>query len=289
MYQILKYKSPAGEIEFKNQEPIILQNVDGLSETKVNNISTKYINQDGESYEKSNLEKKEISVDFLILADDQKSYMEHRNKILKVMNPKLGEGELTYEYGDIKRTIKVIPDALPSMPIKSGRNFAECNVILIANDPHFKGKEVKTQIAIWSPSFHFPLTFRDSGEIVGYREPSLIVNIFNESDVETPIRIEFAAKGNLINPSVMNVNTREYIKIDKNMVDGEKIIITTGFANKKVTREYQGITSNAFNSITLNSTFLHLYPGDNLIKYNADEGLDNLEVNIYHTPLYVGV
>ena len=43
------------------------------------------------------------------------------------------------------------------------------------------------------------------------------------------------------------------------------------------------------NTSTLNSTWLQLKPGMNLIKYDAESGLNNLECSVFYTPLYLGV
>src|SRR5665648_504005 len=43
-----------------------------------------------------------------------------------------------------------------------------------------------------------------------------------------------------------------------------------------------------YNYIDLGSTFLQLDVGDNLMRYDADTGIDNLEVSIYFTPQYLG-
>ena len=67
------------------------------------------------------------------------------------------------------------------------------------------------------------------------------------------------------------------------------LTVTTHFANKRVELTKQGITENAFGWLDLDSAFLQLYPGDNLLRYDADDGLDSLEVDIYYTPQYVGV
>ena len=87
----------------------------------------------------------------------------------------------------------------------------------------------------------------------------------------------------------MNVKTNEFILIKKSLVAGERILVNTEFNKKRVTRIFNKEESNAFHFIDLNSTFFHLDVGDNLIKYDAESGLDNLEVNIYHKPLYLGV
>ena len=73
------------------------------------------------------------------------------------------------------------------------------------------------------------------------------------------------------------------------MSAGEIITINTAFGEKRVESCLNGITTNAFNYIDFNSTFLQLDIGDNLFRYNADLNIDNLEVSIYYMPQYLGV
>jgi len=137
----------------------------------------------------------------------------------------------------------------------------------------------------------------DSGEVyamtgggieMGYRSPSLIVNVNNPGDVPCGMRIVFSALGEVENPYLLNVNTQEYFKITKTMVAGEVITVTTHFGNKRVVDVLDGVTSTVLN-IDLESTFLQLETGDNLYRYYADDGIDNLECKIYYSPQYLGV
>ena len=128
-----------------------------------------------------------------------------------------------------------------------------------------------------------------TGIIMGLREPSLIVNVLNTGDVESGMIIEFKALGTLKNPSLLNVNTGEFLKINKSMVSGEIIKVNTNVGNKKVIKDLNGIETNILNLIDLDSTFLQLNVGDNLFRYNADENLNNLEISIYYNPYYLGV
>lgn len=50
-----------------------------------------------------------------------------------------------------------------------------------------------------------------------------------------------------------------------------------------------GTKINVFNYIDLASEFLQLKVGDNLLRYDAEKGLDNLEMALYYKPLYIGV
>ncbi|MCS4525829.1 phage tail family protein [Clostridium botulinum] len=92
----------------------------------------------------------------------------------------------------------------------------------------------KKQIALWKGDFHFPLVISiNKGITMGHREPSLIVNVLNNGQVKTGMIIEFFARGTLSNPSLFNVNTREFIKINKGMAAGEKFIRNTNVGKKK--------------------------------------------------------
>jgi len=103
------------------------------------------------------------------------------------------------------------------------------------------------------------------------------------------MEIRFKALATVVNPLLFNVNTQEELKINKTMTAGEAIIVTTHFGNKRVESWLNGVSTNAFNWLDLSSNFLQLDPGDNLFRYDADEGLDNLEVDIYYIPQYLGV
>lgn len=128
-----------------------------------------------------------------------------------------------------------------------------------------------------------------TGIIMGLREPSLIVNALNTGNVESGMIIEFKALGTLTNPSILNVETQEFFKVNKSMVAGEVITVNTNIGAKKVIDNLNGVETNILNLIDLDSTFLQLRVGDNLLRYDADTNLDNLEVNIYYNPFYLGV
>ena len=73
------------------------------------------------------------------------------------------------------------------------------------------------------------------------------------------------------------------------MVAGEIIKINTNQGSKKVLDLIGNSQTDIMNYLDLNSTFLKLYKGDNLFKYAAGSGDDNLEVSIYYNPAFLGV
>lgn len=290
----LKYINSLGqELEFTNSRPFLLQKFDET--TGVNVYNSKGMNQDGANYLGNTMDIKDISMEIAILTDDESELINHRNTINKIFNPKLGEGWLIYKDNVKEIKTKCITNNLPIFSrINNSNSF--CLISLTANNPFWTDLlESKEEIALWIGSFSFSADGSDGLELVdggiefGYRAPSLIVNVANNSDVETGMRVEFKALATLTNPSLLNVNTGEFIKVVKGMVVGEVISVSTYFGNKKITSTLNGVTTNIFNYIDFNSTFLQLDVGDNLFRYDATTGIDNLEISIYYMPMYLGV
>lgn len=215
-----------------------------------------------------------------------------REKLISFFNPK-NISTLIVEYGHIKRAIEYEVENFKSK-ITNVNDDLSFTVDLICPNPYWTDIELnKKQVALWKGDFHFPLMIpQNKGIIMGHREPSLIVNVNNAGQVKTGMIIEFFARGTLKNPSLFNVNTREFIKINKGMVAGEKFIINTNVGKKKILQELNGTTTDVLNYLDIiggGDTFLQLDVGDNLFRYNADENLDNLEVSIYYNNNYLGV
>lgn len=147
---------------------------------------------------------------------------------------------------------------------------------------------VTANIAMWLPMFHFPLEIpKNEGIIVGLREPKLIATIENAGSLTTGLIIKFIAKGTLTNPSLTNVDTREVIRLEKEMQAGEEITINTNYGQKSIV-DKDG--NNMFKYLDLdNCTFLQLNAGTNNYRYAADTYEENLEVQITYKQLYLGV
>lgn len=292
MEKVTFINSRGQSIQLGNDCPFILTKIEGTGAVNVDIQSQKSPYQDGVSYLGNTLDPRTISIEVMLLAETIEEMMIYRRKILNIFNPKLGEGRLIYEIGGIKREIKAISELAPVFPdAEDFKDVMQPGLIqLYCSNPFFKDiSESKEEVAIWRGVFEFPLELVLEGIEMGYREPSLIVNVFNKGDVPCGMKIEFKALGTIVNPSLFNVNTREYFKINKVMEAGEVITVNTQFQNKRVELNKNGVKSNAFNWIDFQSTFLQLDVGDNLFRYDADEGLDNLEVSIYFTPQYLGV
>jgi hypothetical protein len=289
MLQKLTYTNSLGvELSIARSAPFLIQSFDTTE--NVNIYRAKGVLQDGDTYLGNSLDVRDIAIGVVLLSDTKEQLIGLRKQVTKAFNPKLGEGYLTYtdEVKSIK--IRCIPSKIPFYENNEDGIWQSALIHLTANNPYWRDLiEIKTEIALWVGSFEFPLELVDGGIEMGFRQPTLIVNVDNTGDTECGLTAQFTALATLTNPSILNINTGKYIKILKTMVAGEVVTVTTDYGNKKVTSSLNGVTLNAFNFIDLDSTFLQLDVGDNLFRYNAETGIENLVVAIYYLPSYLEV
>ncbi|MEK4148914.1 phage tail family protein [Robertmurraya sp. FSL W8-0741] len=251
---------------------------------------------DGSHYQNTKLENKDFDVPFFIYKSINEPWWieEKRNQAYKVFNPKANPMriDITTKAAE-EYYINANLEGVPSFPtgFENDNNTWQKGLLQFsANDPFFYAKnEQKVDIALWIGSFEFPLEIPEEGIEMGYRAPSLIVNVLNDGQESTGMMIRFRALGTLLNPSLINVNTYETLKINTTMLAGDVIEISTYERRKEVILNRNGQQFNIFNALDLSSTFLQLEIGDNLFRYDAEEGLDNLEVSMTFTPRLIGV
>ena len=284
-YINLKFISGNKTIEVGKGKPYRLLSIEGIESGEYEIYTTDNVMGDGITVTNRRIKHRSIILEVEYTGNSQEL---ERPKLANFFNL-YNSGKLIINYQGTERLTNYIVESY-KVNFKNLYEPLKFLISLICPDPFLKDvNTTKSEIAIWRGTFEFPLELLEEGIELGYREPSLIINVFNKGDVPCGMKIQFKALATVVNPSLFNVSTREYFKINKTMEAGEVITVTTHFQNKRVELNKNGVVSNAFNWIDLNSTFLQLEPGDNLLRYDAQEGLDNLEVAIYYIPQYLGV
>lgn len=280
----LIYKNEDGNsIDINYSFPYFFQSLNGEDGLKNQMLSYKNYNQDGVTVSETVLEPRSIELTGVLKGNDKNEIARRRELLIRVFNPKL-KGQLIYEDGEITRIIDCLVDEAPkfsSRNVKRQQNFI---ISLFCPNPYWedvyeKGEEIRTWIGGWKFKFKLPFRFKQKGETKK--------NIVNEGHVETPLEIIF--KGPALNPCVINNRTGEFIKVTKELTSDDTLYITTAFGNKKVEIERNGIRSNAFNYIDLDSTFFNLKVGDNMLEYTTDNDLEPQGVEIIYKNRYLGV
>lgn len=270
----------------------ILNNVD-WGVVQGTHHSYKYVNQIGVSITSTSLKERSITVTGWIIADTEEEMDERKQFLNRYFDPRY-EIDVMYK----NYFLRFVPDNT----VKYGTSEKENNDTIVqfqikgtCADPLFSEiNGSKETIAATIATFHFPLIMStnlyERGIVFGYRQPSLTAKVTNKGAVEVGMKIVFKAIGELTNPRLIDVDTREFVAIEKSMVAGEEIVINTNVGEKSIQGKIGNEDySNYFMYKDLDSTWLQLRLGDNLFRYDADSGLDNLEVYLYFYNKYLEV
>lgn len=281
------------ELDVTTTPYYILDNVD-WGQISSTHVSYKYVNQIGILVTGTSLETRDsIEISGWIIAKSEEEMTQRKALLNGFVNPQWPI-ELKYK--------KYVIDFLPDYTVKYGVSVPENNEVVckfkisgMAPDPLFRDeKERREEIATTKGMFHFPLCINSQEQkppqiIFGLRQPSLIVDIYNKSSLNIGMDIVFKATGTVVNPSLINVRTQQYFRINKTMMAGETIRINTVVGSRKVRGFLNGVEKNYFKYRDLGNTWLQLEPGDNLFRYGADENIDGLEVYMYYYNRYLEV
>lgn len=280
-------------IELSHDTDYVLQAVDGTGGVDVNIQSKSAYRQDGESYYGNTLEPRYIDLEIVIVAGSSSEMAKKRRLLAKILSPKLGPGTLYYEYGGIRKLIRALPERSPDFSnVEEHKDFMQTALIgFYCPNPYWiEESSTRVNISTEEPNIEFPLQIPGEGLELSIRTISFITNIYNPGDTDTPIRIILEATESVINPIVENLETGEYVRVNRRLLKGDKLEIDTSYGNKRVEIiRSNGDRENAFNYIDYKSSFFSIDPGDSRIKYDAEAGNGNLDVRIYYTPRYMGV
>lgn len=293
-YEKLTYTNERGESIELSTESIyhcnVSKDVDGIAGVTNVVYSTNSMGQHGDTYAGQRIEARDIDIVGHINTRDKQQAYELRRQMLKVFNPELG-GTLAYEFGGFKRVINCRLHGEPKVERKSV--LQQFSIPLDCLNPFWREEdEEKEDIASWVAAWEFPCEIeKDNPQsmIYGYRAESVIVDCYNEGDVSTGMRVRFMALGTVVNPIILNVDTEEFIKLNVTMQTGDTIEVNTKYGSKGATLIRDGEKTDYFRYVDVDSTFMQLAIGDNNFRYDAEGGVNLLEVSIFYNKEYLGV
>lgn len=222
---------------------------------------------------------------------------------------------LTYRYFPIKKKLKLL--------IETDKRICEAYGYVESNEPNIFSKEEETQISIICPdpyfysagpdgntvtvfygveaAFEFPFSNESVDEKlleIGIAKYATERVIYYSGDAEIGITIRIYATGEVKNLTIYNARTREYMKIDTDIltamtgstiVKGDEITISTVKGNKYIDLYRAGKHYNILNCMKKDSVWFQLAHGDNIFAYVADDGASNLQFRIENKTVYEGV
>lgn len=246
----------------------------------------KYVNQVGVTVSGTSLETRPITIEGWIVASNPLRMDILKRKLNGFVNP---QDAIDLHYS--KYMIRFIPDETVKYAIDKSENndaFCKFSITGICPNPLFMNADENISVfATTIPRFHFPLItstgLQEKGVVFGSRTNELIANIFNEGSVVSGMRIIFKANGTVINPKLINVNTQERFILNKTLIADEEVEVNTNVGEKNVRGKIGNKPySNYYMYKEIDSSWLQLEIGDNLFRYDADEGIENLEIFVYY-------
>lgn len=281
MKEIICKNEQGDTIEFTyNSSPVRLLETSGFASADYTVNTTQNSGQDGETYNGSTANKRNI----IITAEIYDDYKKQRDKLYSFFQPR--SFGTVYYYDENKG--RKAGYYVEKVEIEEAGIIRTTTISLICPDPKFYALEDDiTSLAVWEGCIEFPLELSEPFEVTK-KINTLIGNVTNNSYVTQGLTIRFTATGTVVNPSLYDVNRHNKMQINITMHSGDVIIVTTADGNKRVKLTSGGITKNINNLMAYPPVWLKAYQGDNLFRYDADSGIDNLSVSIKHTEAYWG-
>lgn len=275
------YENDRGQrVEIAYSFPYFFQSITGVDGIDAEITKIKSVGQDGVTITNVSLPYRPIRISGSLKGSTKEEIARLRAELFKIFNPKI-KGTLQYEYGETKKQIRCQVETGPVFK-KKGKSYQYQDFIidLICPVPFwFDEFETGKEIVTWIGGISFPLILPTTFAMKGPKK----INIINNGDVETPVRIEF--RGPATNPRITNITTGEYIQVNRTILANDILVITTDFGNKRV--EING--QNVFNWIDVSSVFWQLEVGDNVVEYSSDDEVEPASVKISYRNRYIGV
>ena len=271
-------------------EDILLSHIEGLGHPGATSQKSQGVNQDGENAEDALLDPRNIKVDITIRTRSREKLYELKRRIYRIINPKTynsttgKRGELLLYYTNDYKKYRIYARVEDSVDFNTRfLNHDKATISFLCIDPYFLDSEgIDIDIKSVRGGLTFPLVLPDHFALVTFYK-----EIENLGDVDAPIEIEYI--GPASNPRITNETTGEYIQVNMEIGEKEKLVINTAEGKETVNLITPHETRDVYNNIDLNSTFFKLIVGKNLIKYSSDiEGAkDRVTIKDY-TNKYIG-
>lgn len=283
MEKIVITNKSGESITLGNQAPYFLEILDGTGDVPVTIESQKAPKQDGSTYIDNTLENRAISIEGMIITrNNPDEVLKYRRKMQRVLNPKLGEVNITHYYGEQVSEIKAIAETTPIFPSGQGSKglfYQKYLLHLLCHQPfwldtYYESREMSYIMGGLNFRLFLPTSFSNRG----FKRKAV-----NVGDVSTPVEIEF--KGPATNPTVTNETTGEFIKVNRELGEEDILTVSTAFGEKYV--RING--KNAFHYIDLDSVFWSLIPGENILSYQSNNDSIKTRVIVRWKNRYIGL
>ena len=293
---VTNHRGETLDIDLRNPwgSGLAVSSITGLNPPRANINATELSSMDGSVYNSARVVKRNIVIDFYIL---EKLTIEQARHIL-------------YKYFPIKKQLKFRVktderDVYTTGYVESNNvgvfaKMESAQVSIICPDPYFySSQDVSVPLNDIIGGFEFPFENPVGTESLHFGEISVTgpVNIIYAGETSAGVNIDIHATGEVGNLRIYSVTTDQEILLDvaklaaktgDGIIAGDSIHINTNTGHKEVTLTRAGVKYNILSCVSLQTGWIRLDPGDNIIVYSAI-GIQNAQIYVTNKIVYEGV
>ena len=275
--KLFRYVNDNGDsITFDYAGGFLISKPSGIDTLSVSLSQARGIDQVGATIQSTNIQPRPVTIVGCLVGDAQEV---NKKKLLSVVRPDIGGKLFADDY-----YLNVYPTATPIIEPKD--RLARFQFSLLAPYPYWcKDDSASATLSGIQKLFRLPCNFSKTyrfGELM----QTQFMNVPNRGQVPIPYTATFIAKGDVVNPKITNATTGKFLLIKKNLVSGERLVVEITHERTYVTSSVDGDCRGA---LSLTSNLFRLDVGDNVLKPEAELGLDNLQVDVDFATEIVGI
>lgn len=275
--KVFRYVNENGEnITFTYNAGFLINKPVGIDTLQVSISQATGIDQVGATIQSANVQPRPVTVSGILVGDFQ---VKNKERLLSVIRPDLTAKLYADDY-----YLNVRPTSTPT--IDPAQKFAKFQFSVFAAYPYWqKDDSARAVLSGLQYMFKFPWNISMEYQFAKLIETQFI-NVPNRGQLPVPMTVTFFARGDCVNPKITNVNTGKFMLINKSLVAGERVVVEITHERTYVTSSIDGDIRGA---LSLKSTLNRLDVGDNVLKPEAEEGGNQLEVSVDFATEIVGI
>ena len=279
MYSAI-FESDNGQKYIFGQDGETVFDMDLGNGVTVNVGTSQGFSQVGETVESMTVGGREITVRGTIFGNVQS-----RKKMMRKVFAPFVWGKLTFNGTHYIRAC--VKDTPTFSPIRDDgrftmRLYAPFPFFFSVDDAHFNIGEIV-------PAFSFPVNYATPHKF-GERGTEKYTNVYNNGDIAVPFAVYMETFGTSVNPSIVNLDTQEYLKLNGTLNVGDVAnIYRDGNNILRAELSSNGEVTDILSWVDDGSTLFQLNPGDNIIAFDDDGGGSSLTVKFTFSPAVVAV
>ena len=260
-----------------NEDDFQVTNIEGLNPPNANINTSNYANSDGSSFNSSKIENRQIVITISLNGDIE------RNRLLLYKYFKNKEWCKIY-YKTESRNV-FIEGYVQTFEVPQFTQKQVAQIAILCPDPYFKDlDEIVTSISKVIKRFTFPFAI-NINEPIPFSDLDIekVTNVINDSESDT---------GLIINElEIRNTDTGKNLIIEYQFEENDKLVINCNKGKKSVTLTREAVEYNLIPQIKGKPTFFQLGIGDNHYSFLADDGENDMLVDIRfkYYKVYLGV